>query len=110
MKGIYRFYSNPNSEVRVAIVGKVVGTKLQVAVSRCSAKDQFIRRKGRHIAEGRLSKGKLHSEIELNTEELTNETFVALATNISNEVINTKNLVHIKEDLKVENSKGSYFL
>jgi len=55
---MYRFYSEPNQPVRVTVVGLFVDGWLYTAVSRCSNKDNFIRKKGRMIAEGRLVKGK----------------------------------------------------
>lgn len=85
---MYRFYSNPAENSRVSVVGQFNGNSLQIAVARCSKKDQFIRRKGRLIAEGRLEKGKLYSDIPMN--ECTSETFVKYASKICQEVSQTK--------------------
>lgn len=64
---MFRFYSKPTeTNPRVCVVGEHSEGVLKLAVSRCSTKDHFCKKKGRAIAEGRLSKGKLCKEIRMN--------------------------------------------
>lgn len=76
---MFRFYSKAEETggVRVAIVGRHIDGKLQLAASRCSSKDNFSKKTGRAIAEGRLNKGKTYKE--LSVEDCTIETFVSQA-------------------------------
>lgn len=87
---MFRFYSNPAdpSKVRVSVVGEYIPSEkvLEIAVSRCSKKDSFIRAKGRAIAEGRLRKGKLYDRISFPTPP-TSEEFINNAKEIAKEVI-----------------------
>ena len=85
---MYRFYSEPNQPVRVTVVGLFADGRLYTAVSRCSTKDNFIRKKGRMIAEGRLVKGKIYKSFEMST--CTSAEFVAVAKSIIPEVIKSK--------------------
>jgi hypothetical protein len=87
----FRFYSNPNNTQRVAIVGKHENGILKLAVSLCNKKDNFMKKKGRAIAEGRLNKNKLYKSITMN--ECSGNRFVEEATNIVNEVISSKRVV-----------------
>jgi hypothetical protein len=43
-------------EQRFTVVGKIVGDNLELAASRCSPNDNFNKKLGRRIAEGRLKK------------------------------------------------------
>lgn len=55
---MFRFYSKPTeTKSRVAVVGVHSDGVLSLAVSRCSSKDNFEKKKGRLIAEGRLNNG-----------------------------------------------------
>lgn len=85
---MYRFYSSPEQEVRVSVVGEFKNGILGLAVARCSKKDSFIRKKGRAIAEGRLNKGKLYKAIFM--EECDSPTFVEEAKKCVSEVIASK--------------------
>lgn len=90
-KFLFRFYSNPEqSQNRVVVIGEHSEGVLKIAVSRCSKKDNFIREKGRAIAEGRLAKGKLYQIIQAN--EMNVETFVEHAKRIAKEVETTKKI------------------
>lgn len=91
--GIYRFYSNPNSKNRTAIVGEHSEGMLRIAVSRCSKKDHFIKKKGRAIAEGRLRKNKLYTTVNMDFCDV--EAFVKVAKRVAEEVEKSK--VVIKE-------------
>ena len=89
---MYRFYSNPTdtSKVRVSVVGEYSHEDgiLKIAVSRCSKKDSFIKKKGRAIAEGRLYKGKLYDKITFPTPP-SSEEFIEHAKLIAKEVIDS---------------------
>lgn len=54
-----------NHQPRVTVVGKVDGAYLNLAVARCSKKDQFSRQKGREIATKRLEKGEFIAQINV---------------------------------------------
>jgi hypothetical protein len=73
---MYRFYSNAvdTNGVRVTIVGQLKNNILKLASARCSIKDNFCKKTGRSIAEGRLAKGKVYKEIPM--ESCNIETFV----------------------------------
>ena len=88
---MYRFYSNPQGRVRVSVVGEHKEGALHVAVARCSKKDQFIRQKGRKIAEGRLQKGKLYAVYPM--DECDSSTFLDYAKTIASEVEASKTCI-----------------
>ena len=85
---MFRFYSNPANSRRVAVVGSHENGILKIAVAICSPKDQFRRKKGRMIAEGRLKANKLYLHMPIAS--CNNEQFVGIASSVSNEVINAK--------------------
>lgn len=88
---MYRFYSSPYGTSRVSVVGNHENGVLQVAVARCSEKDNFIRKKGRMIAEGRLRKGKIYRNVPLQSCDI--QQFVEIAKEITLEVITTKKVI-----------------
>lgn len=64
---MFRFYSkSTETKSRVAVVGVHSDGVLSIAVSRCSSKDNFMKKKGRKIAEGRLANG-LKADTKKNT-------------------------------------------
>lgn len=85
---MYRYYSKPIQNHRVTVVGEHQGGVLKLASACCSNKDQFIKKKGRAIAEGRLHKNKLFDTVE--TESCDIKLFVALAENAARQVAITK--------------------
>lgn len=85
---MFRFYSSPQEATRVSIVAEHSEGVLKIAVARCSKKDNFFRKKGRLIAEGRLNKGKVHTTIPM--DECDIQTFLAYAKIIAEEVKQTK--------------------
>lgn len=88
---IYRFYSNPIQGARVTVVGQLEGNSLNVACARCSPRDNFVRRKGRTIAEGRLKKGKLYGAMVIGyAEQYRPKLFIELATDVAEDVAKTK--------------------
>jgi hypothetical protein len=92
---MYRFYSRPmgsgHRSPRVVVIGMFDSGILKIAVSRCSHKDNFIKKTGRVIAEGRLAKGKIHSSYSV--DKITSEYFIKLASDIAFEVATTKIVV-----------------
>jgi hypothetical protein len=112
---MYRFYSRPEYEMpsyrrtkegiklikksRVTIVGEIKDDKLNIAVARCSAKDQFIKKTGRSIAEGRLAKGKILTSFTIDPlKKITTEEFITAAQGVAAYVIETKSLYNVSED------------
>lgn len=86
---MYRFYSKPIANTgRTTIVATFVDGVVNVAAARCSTKDNFIRKKGRQIAEGRLVKGKLIHSFKI--ESFSSADFIALANNLITQVEETK--------------------
>ena len=88
---MYRYYSNPIGGRRVAVVGEHSKGVLKIAVAICSNKDQFIRVKGRNIAEGRLLKGKCYESIK--TKECDTRCFIGHAERIATEAAMSKIIV-----------------
>ena len=86
---LYRFYSNSKKN-RVTVVGSCNNGYLKLAAARCSNKDQFVRRKGRAIAEGRLLKGKLFTSIPMVEENCSTELFIEHAKLVVDMVSKTK--------------------
>ena len=94
---MFRFYSkSTETKSRVAVVGVHSDGVLSIAVSRCSHKDNFMKKKGRLIAEGRLQNG-LNPEAKRNTlygqyemNECDVQTFLTHAKAISKLVDETK--------------------
>lgn len=85
---MFRFYSKENP--RVAVIGNFTNGKLEISVSRCGKKNNFSRKIGRTIAEGRLAKGILYDTIE--KESITTNEFVEIANKIANEVAFSKKI------------------
>lgn len=92
---MFRFYSQ-GSKVRVAVVGEHSEGVLKIAVSRCSTKDAFVRKKGRMIAEGRLQKGKLYSQEKI--ENCDVKTFVEKAKEIAEKLQTSMIVCHDCEE------------
>ena len=86
---LYRFYSNSKKN-RVTVVGACNNGYLKIATARCSNKDQFVRRKGRAIAEGRLLKGKLFTSIPMVGDVCSTEIFIEHAKLVVDRVNQTK--------------------
>ena len=77
---IYRFYSSAENPNRIAVIGEYENGVLNIAVSRCSNNDIFLRKRGRAIAEGRLHKGRLHSIFHM--KQPKTEAFIEIASSI----------------------------
>ena len=92
---MYHFYSNSTDGNRVSVAGQHSEGVLKLAVSRCSNKDNFVRKKGRLIAEGRLLKGKLHSEYPMEVCDI--QRFVEIAKNVSKDVISDPRNIFMNE-------------
>jgi len=85
---MYRFYSNPDeNNVRVSVVGAFNEDekKFEIAVSRCSAKDSFFKKKGRMIAEGRLKAGKLYGRFTIGA-AISRKKFIEIALDVAKKV------------------------
>lgn len=88
---MFGFYSDlpkdekdKNLRVRVTVVGEHTEGMLKVAVSRCSRKDNFVKKNGRGRAEKRLKIGKLYKEIPM--QECKCKDFINIAAEIAEEV------------------------
>ena len=85
---MYRFYSKANeTKNRVSIVGECVEGTLKIAAARCSNKDNFVRKKGRKLAEERLKNNQLYYECK--TEKCDIRQFLYLARSIAKEIENS---------------------
>lgn len=93
---IYRFYSNPAQGNRVSVVGCLEKDTLKIAVARTGKNENFCRRKGRAIAEGRLLKDKTYTTIPMVKDKLTSEEFIEIAQKVAEEVIKTKKVINGK--------------
>ncbi len=87
---MFRYYSKVknNSKVRVTVVGVHQDGELKLATARCGAKDNFVKKFGRKIAEGRLEKGKLHTVVSMAT--CTGKEFFDKAHEVAKEVMDSK--------------------
>lgn len=86
---MFGFYSPVNeTKVRVTIVGEHTDGMLRIAVARCSAKDNFVKKYGRGRALKRLSLGKLYKTILL--DDCSPKAFVEIAKQVAEEVILSK--------------------
>ena len=89
---MFTFYSRqqdntPRNE-RVTFVGEFTDGMLKIAAARCSKRDQFARKKGFTIAQGRLTKNKL-----IHTQEMpvcTATDFVNIAKTLAGDIVRTK--------------------
>ena len=91
---MYIFHSRPVAkQARVTLVIKYVDGIVSIAASRCSAKDNFSRKKGRQIAEGRLVKGKLVDSFE-KKDSMSNVEFLNYANYYAEMVVNDSTKVH----------------
>lgn len=95
----YRFYSDvtKTSKVRVTVIGTHSEGVLKVAVSRCSKKDNFIRKKGRLIAENRLNANKIYNEYPM--AECAVKDFVNIAKTVAKEVEDTKIIYNVRKNV-----------
>lgn len=89
---MFRFYSSPQNKTRIVVVGEHSEGVLKVAVSRCSKKDQFVRKKGRFIAESRLSKNRLYLKEDF--DHFDAPMFLNMAKNIEQEMQTSKEVVN----------------
>jgi hypothetical protein len=96
---MYRFYSNPAETNRVTVVGNYVDGNLSLAASRCSNKDQFMRKRGRTIAENRLEKGKVI--VTLPIKDFTIKDFVENATELAYHVKKNPKIIHTQLPIEV---------
>jgi hypothetical protein len=88
---MYRYYSKPINGNRITVVGEYQDGILKLATACCSKKDQFMRKKGRSIAEGRLAKNKIMDIISL--DYCSGNDFVDFAQALSMKVAATKIVV-----------------
>lgn len=51
-----KLFFHSKTTPRVTVAGIIKDDQISFGVSRCSTKDQFFKKKGRHIAEGRATK------------------------------------------------------
>lgn len=85
---MYRFYSKADeTKNRVSIVGECVNGTLKIAAARCSSKDNFVRKKGRELAEQRLANNQIYFQCK--TESCDIKQFLYLAKSIAKEIEKT---------------------
>lgn len=85
---MFIYYSPHQQECRVTVVGEHKDGVLKLAVTRCSKKDRFVKKKGVAIAKSRLENNYLHSKYKLDS--CSPKDFVETAVLIANEVCETK--------------------
>ena len=88
---MFTFYSKQstnNRNERATFVGDFAEGMLKISVARCSKKDQFARKKGFKIAEGRFLKNKFVFVQEMPV--CTAKEFVEIAKSLTGEIIKTK--------------------
>lgn len=108
----YVFYSNTDSltGARVTVVGIVEDGFLKLAASRCSGKDNFVKKTGREIAIARLKSNELITSVFVGKGMIS--TFIGAADAVSDSVLS--NGVNQRISL-IDNSKlfsgerGNYF-
>ena len=81
---MFTFYSLSTDPERITVVGEHKEGVLKLAVSKCSLKDRFVRKKGRLIATGRLAKGITFATVAM--ENCDVKTFVAVAMEVIDKV------------------------
>ena len=108
---MFTFYSknseNQKSNERVTFVGTFSEGILKIAAARCSKKDQFARKKGFLIAQGRLNKNRLLFSQEMPVCSATD--FVNIAKTLVENVIKTKVVLiatKVVEEVTVEPSNN----
>jgi hypothetical protein len=85
---MFRYYSPHNTSCRVTVVGEHNDGVLNIAVARCSKKDNFNKKIGRNIAEGRLAKKQIYFKTSI--QYCTTSDFLKHAKSIAEEVCSTK--------------------
>jgi hypothetical protein len=80
------YHSSHTSPVRVTVLAKIEGNAVRFGVSRCSRHDQFVKKTGRLIAEGRADRNP-YREVKLPIVEPISEWFIRNAQEIEEEVI-----------------------
>lgn len=105
---MFRFYSPvekdqdgnpiPSQLGRVVVAGQYADGVLKIAVSHCSNKDRYIKKKGRAIADGRISStdGRL-LYTTINMENCTMPEFVNIAKQIVQRVQKDKRTVGVND-------------
>lgn len=89
---IFRFYSKPRASKGNVIIS-VVATQnagndiLNIAVARCSKKDQFVKKKGRELAEKRLNANELYCKYRV--KDCKGKEFMQIAEKVAKEVTNS---------------------
>ena len=88
---MFHFFSQQtetNRNERVTFVGEYSDGLLKIAAARCSKKDQFARKKGVKIAEGRLSKNRLIFKQEM--PDCSPKQFVDISKTLVGNILQTK--------------------
>ena len=88
---MYHFFSRQNSKhrnERVTLVGEFSNETLKIAAARCSKKDQFARKKGVKIAEGRLAKNRLVFSETM--QDCSPKKFIEISNSLVGHVLETK--------------------
>lgn len=87
-----RFYSKPINGSRVTVVGEYSEGVLNLAVACCSSNDNFMKKKGRLIAEGRFNKGLFIDSVPIK-DDTSIATFIEQALRVSEEVATNNEVV-----------------
>lgn len=86
MKDTFYFHTAPTNDKkyqRATIAGILVGNQIKFGLSKCSSKDQFVKKHGRNVAKGRaLSSTGCLKTVEIPKEGNLGEWFVNQAIDI----------------------------
>lgn len=112
MKKFYYLYSNPQKrEKRITMVGFLNQNNLQIGLSECSEKDQFNKKLGRQIAEGRAQK---NPTTVINIENKTQKEILDILYEFLDSMLNKNNYEKIKKvkhyNVKSKLSKDNPFV
>jgi hypothetical protein len=86
------YHSKATSPVRVTVLARIEGNTAKFGVSRCSRHDQFVKKTGRTIAEGRALRNPFRQTPVPN--ESLSHWFIANAQEIEAEVIFNPDRLH----------------
>ncbi len=106
---MFRYYQRSNEDspntINVSIAAEHKEGVLKIAVARCSNKDNFIKKKGRLIAENRLAKDLTYKEVPLDNCEIKD--FIDLAMKVAKEVEETKEVYSPEVKKAIELAKDA---
>lgn len=83
-------YHTQIGDRRISVAGRVNGDSIEVAVAKCHINDNFTKKMGRLIAEGRLRKNKVMDSITIEEGASVRKTFIEMAPILAQRSIERK--------------------